>query len=204
MPIGGTYQVLYNFLGTNQPGNSSDGADPEGRLALGPDGTIYGTTSFGGNPSGDGTAWSIKLTNGTWVYKQIYKFNGNTGGSLPHSGLILAADGALYGTTAGGGQYGGGTFYKLVPNGSTWTYVTLHNFIPFDPNGDSPYGDLLYANNNFYGMNLTGGSIAQCVSNPTAVARSSSSTRAPPTISTVTVSATSLGGTVRATPRSGK
>jgi uncharacterized repeat protein (TIGR03803 family) len=165
MPIGGTYQVLYNFLGTNQPGNSSDGADPEGRLALGPDGTIYGTTSFGGDPSGDGTAWSIKLTNGTWVYNQIYKFNGNTGGSLPHSGLILAADGALYGTTAGGGLYGGGTFYKLVPNGSSWTYVTLHNFIPRDPNGDSPYGDLLYANNNFYGMNLTGGSIAQCVNN---------------------------------------
>ena len=157
--------MLYDFRGNNQPGGSSDGADPEGRLALGPDGTIYGTTSFGGDPSGDGTAWSIKLTNGTWVYNQIYKFNGNTGGSLPHSGLILATDGALYGTTAGGGLYGGGTFYKLVPNGSSWTYVTLHNFVPRDPNGDSPYGDLLYANNNFYGMNLTGGSIAQCVNN---------------------------------------
>jgi uncharacterized repeat protein (TIGR03803 family) len=165
MPIGGSYQVLYNFLGNIQPGGSSDGANPEGRLALGPDGTIYGTTSFGGDPSGDGTAWSIKLVSGTWAYQQIYKFNGNTGGSLPHSGLILAADGALYGTTAGGGLYGGGTFYKLVPNGSAWTYVTLHNFIPRDPNGDSPYGDLLYANNNFYGMNLTGGSIAQCVNN---------------------------------------
>ena len=79
MPIGGTYQVLYNFQGNIQIGNSTDGADPEGELALGPDGTIYGTTSFGGNPSGDGTAWSIKLTIGTWVYKQIYKFNGNTG-----------------------------------------------------------------------------------------------------------------------------
>src|SRR5262249_37715524 len=138
MPIGGTYQVLYNFQGNIQPGPSTDGADPEGRLALGPDGTIYGTTSFGGNPSGDGTAWSIKLTTGTRVYNQIYKFNGNTGGSLPHSGLIWAADGPLYGTTAGGGQYGGGTFYKLVPNGSSWTYVTLHNFIPLDPNGNSP------------------------------------------------------------------
>jgi uncharacterized repeat protein (TIGR03803 family) len=162
MPIGGTYQVLYNFQGNIQPGNSSDGANPEGRLALGPDGTIYGTTSFGGDPSDDGTAWSIKLISGTWVYSQIYKFNGNTGGSLPHSGLILAADGALYGTTAGGGNFGGGTFYKFVPKGTSWTYVTLHNFIPLDPNGDSPYGDLLYANNNFYGMNLTGGAVQQC------------------------------------------
>jgi uncharacterized repeat protein (TIGR03803 family) len=103
MPIGGTYQVLYNFLGTNQPGGSTDGADPEGRLALGPDGTIYGTTTFGGSPSGYGTAWSIK--NG--VYKQLYIFGNNGTGSYPHSGLVLAADGALYGTTSGGGDYGG-------------------------------------------------------------------------------------------------
>jgi uncharacterized repeat protein (TIGR03803 family) len=163
MPIGGTYQVIYNFLGNVQPGGSTDGADPEGRLALGPDGTIYGTTSFGGDPSGDGTAWSIKLVNGSWVYNQIYEFNGNTGGSLPHSGLILASDGALYGTTSGGGTYGGGTFYKLVPQSNgTWSYVTLQNFIPLDPNGNSPYGDLLYTNNSFYGMNLTGGAVSQC------------------------------------------
>jgi uncharacterized repeat protein (TIGR03803 family) len=162
MTTGGSYQVLYNFLGNIQPGNSTDGATPEGPVALGPDGTIYGTTSSGGDPSGDGTAWSIKLVNGTWVYKQIYEFNGNTGGSLPHGGRILASDGALYGTTAGGGIYGGGTFYKLTPNGSAWSYVTLHNFIPLDPNGDSPYGDLLYANSKFYGMNLTGGVVSQC------------------------------------------
>ena len=164
MPIGGTYQVLYNFLGNSQPGGSSDGANPEGRLALGSDGTIYGTTTHGGDPSGDGTAWSIKLTNSTWVYTQLYKFNGTTATSLPHSGLILAADGALYGTAAGGGTYGGGAFYKLLPNGSTWTYITLHNFKQLDVNGDDPYGDLLYANNNFYGMNLTGGAVSQCSS----------------------------------------
>jgi uncharacterized repeat protein (TIGR03803 family) len=165
MTTGGSYSVLYNFLGNNQIGNSSDGANPEGRLALGPDGTIYGTTTFGGNPSGDGTAWSIKQVGGNWVYTQLYKFGSNGGGTLPHSGLIMATDGALYGTTAGGGTYGGGTFYKLLPVGSGWAYVTLHNFIPRDVNGDSPYGDLLYANNNFYGVNLTGGSIPQCVNN---------------------------------------
>ena len=165
MPIGGTYQVLYNFLGTNQIGGSSDGANPEGRLALGADGTIYGTTTHGGDPNGDGTAWSIKLVNGTPVYTQIYKFNGTTATSLPHSGLILAADGALYGTAAGGGTYGGGAFYKLVPNGAAWTYVTLHNFKPLDVNGNSPYGDLLYANNNFYGVNLSGGAVSQCSGN---------------------------------------
>ena len=162
MPLGGPYQVIYNFVGTNTGG--SDGANPEGRLALGADGTIYGTTTHGGDPAGDGTAWSIKLVNSTWVYTQLYKFNGTTATSLPHSGLVLAADGALYGTAAGGGTYGGGAFYKLLPNGSSWTYITLHNFKPLDVNGDSPYGDLLYANNNFYGMNLSGGAVSQCSS----------------------------------------
>ena len=117
MTKAGGYQVIYNFMGVNQPGGSTDGAQPEGRLALGPDGTIYGTTSFGGTPSGYGTAWSIKLVNGTWVYKQLYRFG--SPGNLPHSGLIMGSDGTLYGTGAGGGAYQSGVIYRLLPPGAT-------------------------------------------------------------------------------------
>jgi hypothetical protein len=161
---GSGYQVLYNFLGVNQIGNSHDGANPEGRLALGPDGTIYGTTSFGGSPSGYGTAWSIKNVGGSWQYNQLYIFG--SPGNLPHSGLILGNDGALYGTGSGGGDFQSGVIYRLVQSGATWTYQLLHSFIGRDPNGDNPYGDLLYANGKFYGMNLTGGDIVDCPGSP--------------------------------------
>jgi uncharacterized repeat protein (TIGR03803 family) len=167
MTTGGSYLVLYNFKGVNQPGNSSDGAQPEGRLALGPDGTIYGTTGFGGSPSGYGTAWSIKQNGSTWDYKQLYIFG--SPGNLPHSGLILGNDGDLYGTGAGGGNYQSGVIYRFLPpataNG-TWTYQLLHSFIGRDPNGDDPTADLLYANGKFYGTNLTGGDITDCPSAP--------------------------------------
>jgi uncharacterized repeat protein (TIGR03803 family) len=161
---GSGYQVLYNFKGVNQPGGSTDGAQPEGRLAQDPDGTIYGTTTIGGSPpSGYGTAWSLKFNGSTWDYKQLYIFG--SPGNLPHNGLILAADGNLYGTGAGGGDFQNGVIYRLVrpaTQGGQWTYQLLHSFKGIDPNGDTPYGDLLYANGKFYGENLSGGDTAGC------------------------------------------
>ena len=168
MTKGGSYKVLYNFKGVNQPGNSHDGANPEGRLALGPDGTIYGTTSFGGSPSGYGTAWSLKWNGSTATYKQLYIFG--SPGNLPHSGFIRTGDGKLYGTGAGGGAYQEGVIYRLVPPvapSTKWTYERLHSFIGRNANGNIPYGDLLYAKQIFYGGNLAGGHITnggECVS----------------------------------------
>jgi uncharacterized repeat protein (TIGR03803 family) len=162
---GSGYQVLYDFKGVNQIGGSHDGANPEGRLALGPDGTIYGTTSFGGSPSGYGTAWSIQQNGASWTYTQLHIFG--SAGNLPHSGLIRAADGNLYGTGAGGGDFQSGVIYRLAPaGGGQWTYQLLHSFKGRDPNGDTPYGDLLYANGKFYGGNLSGGDLADCPQSP--------------------------------------
>jgi uncharacterized repeat protein (TIGR03803 family) len=162
---GGSYSVLYNFKGVNQPGNSTDGAQPEGRLVLGKDGTIYGTTTFGGTPSGYGTAWSIKHVGTKWVYKQLYIFAGqghNNDANLPHSGFIAGPGGSLYGTGAGGGTYQSGALYQLLPPkpGTTrWTYRTLHSFKGRDPNGDTPYGDITSRLGTIYGENLSGGHV---------------------------------------------
>jgi uncharacterized repeat protein (TIGR03803 family) len=163
----GNYSVLYNFKGINQPGNSKDGANPNGRLALGPDGTIYGTTEFGGSASSFGTAWSIKQVNGSWQYAQLYIFGSGPAGSTPNSGLVFGRDGNLYGTTSGGGQNGGGVIYKLAPAaGGQWTYQTLFNFIPRSSTGDTPTADLLYANGILYGANIGGGDVADCPQSP--------------------------------------
>jgi len=161
----GAYTVLYDFKGVNQPGNSTDGADPEGRLTLGSDGTIYGTTTFGGTPSGYGTAWSIKKAGSKWDYKQLYIFAGNghpLDANLPHSGLVAGPAGSLYGTGAGGGKFQEGAIYQLTPPataGQKWGYKTLHSFNGRDPHGDTPYPDIVVHKGTIYGGTLSGGYI---------------------------------------------
>jgi uncharacterized repeat protein (TIGR03803 family) len=162
MTKAGGYAVLYDFLGVNQPGGSHDGAQPEGRLALGTDGTIYGTTTFGGSPSGYGTAWSIKQNGAKWTYKQLHIFGMGSDGNLPHSGLVKGVGNIYYGTGAGGGHFQEGVIYKLAPPvapSTKWTSTVLHSFTGRDKNGNSPYGVLLYAKSKLYGTDLLGGHV---------------------------------------------
>jgi uncharacterized repeat protein (TIGR03803 family) len=164
---GSGFEVLYTFLGTIQPGNSTDGANPEGRLAQGADGTIYGTTTFGGTPSGYGTAWSLKLTDGKWVYKQLRRFAAGShfnDANLPHAGLVIDANGVLYGAGAGGGVYQSGAVYELTPPAKVddeWAYKTLYSFKGQNTNGNSPYGPLMLNDNLLYGANVAGGDFTQ-------------------------------------------
>ena len=99
-------------------GPPSDGGLPEGVLAIGPDGTLYGTTyeggsnicarPFDGSEFGCGTVF--KLTpptspGGIWGYAVIYNFIGADGdGALPTAGVVVGKNGALYGTTSAGGS----------------------------------------------------------------------------------------------------
>jgi len=61
-------------------------------------------------------------------YKLIHRFN-ERNGAYPAAGLIFDAAGNLYGTTAFGGNYTGGTVFRLTPgkNGK-WTGKVLHSF----------------------------------------------------------------------------
>ncbi|MBV8594457.1 MAG: hypothetical protein JOZ27_09180 [Caulobacteraceae bacterium] len=65
--------------------------------------------------------------------------NNGTDGALPQSGVIVAADGSLYGVTQAGGSYtalfgGLGTIYRLAYGSSGgWQEQQLYNFTQ---NGD--------------------------------------------------------------------
>ena len=152
-------------MGDNEPFGPPDGAQPQGRLALGKDGTIYGTTAFGGDPTGYGTAWSLTpKSGGKWTYAQLYRFGRAPipgGPNLPHSGLVIDLAGNLYGTGAGGGAYGSGTLYRLSPpkSGKIWNVTVLHSFKGFDPGGDTPFADIELSGGVLYGSSLTGGII---------------------------------------------
>ncbi|HZT41518.1 MAG TPA: choice-of-anchor tandem repeat GloVer-containing protein [Chthonomonadaceae bacterium] len=113
----GAATLLYSFTG------GTDGSNPLGGVIQASDGNFYGTTFFGG-AHGAGTVY--KLTpSGT--FSVLYTFTGGSDGSWPINlgGLIQGSDGALYGTTNGGTNYG--TVWRLTLAGSLTTLYTFTN-----------------------------------------------------------------------------
>jgi uncharacterized repeat protein (TIGR03803 family) len=79
----------------------------------------------------------------------IHDFTGPPGdGVNPSAGLIADKDGALYGTTAAGGQSNAGVVFKLTPpcaGQQNWTMTVLYSFKGEDGNdGASPIGRLTF------------------------------------------------------------
>jgi uncharacterized repeat protein (TIGR03803 family) len=117
----GTLTTLYNFC--PDPG-CSNGQLPSGSLALGVDGNFYGTTQVGGFPD-HGTVYKITPT-GTLTTLHVFCRQKNCpDGANPYAGLVLAHDGAFYGTTIKGGTTQNGTIFRIGPGGA---FTTLHNF----------------------------------------------------------------------------
>ena len=80
----------------------------------------------------------------------------DTYGRPPLAGVIQASDGSLYGTTSGGGAFGGGTVFKLDASGGRFA---LHSFGPIgsDTDGYRPGAGLIQASDgNFYGTTSLG------------------------------------------------
>lgn len=147
----GTEKVLHSF------GNGTDGIAPTSSL-IDVNGTLYGTTAFGGGycvadgTTGCGTVFSVAPTDTEQV---LYRFGGGSDGAVPYAGLI-DVKGALYGTTAYGGDVtsrtGLGTVFKIGKNGEE---QVLHNFGFSD--GWHPEASLIDVNGVLYGTTDQGG-----------------------------------------------
>lgn len=102
-----THNVLHSFKGVPSGKGNGDGALPSG-VRFDAVGNLYGTTDQGGFcTTSDGITVCygsvFRLTppghlGGTWTESVLYRF-GVTGLSDPHGGVILDAQGNLYGTT---------------------------------------------------------------------------------------------------------
>ncbi len=165
---------LYTFAGGN------DGGGPAG-VVFGPDGSLYGTTYYGGLscPSdtqyGCGTVFHLRPSPSAcksalcpWTESVLYRFaGGSSDGAGPNAPVVFDHAGNIYGTTYQGGMYSPdcefsddwcGTVFELSPANGGWTETVPYIFSPSGSAGQSPEAGLaIDAAGDLYGTALVGG-----------------------------------------------
>lgn len=147
---------LYKFHGT-------DGSDPQARMTIGPDGSLYGTTPYGG-AFDNGTVYNLRppvsvcrTSSCPWTERVLYSFQGGDDGLVPFIvEPVFDQLANLYGTTYAGGSRSpaGGVIFKLSPSGGAWTESTVYSF----GGTDHPYSGVVFdAAGNLYGTTTNGG-----------------------------------------------
>lgn len=155
--------VIYRFAGGN------DGRHPFGGLVADASGALYGTANAGGQ-YGYGTVFKLtpSASGQTWTETTLYSFcrlSSCDDGSYPEAGLVFDNQGALYGTTSEGGDYGYGMVFQLTPpavSGGPWTETVLYSFCKlfecFD--GSYPQSGVIFDNHgSLYGTTEGAGGI---------------------------------------------
>lgn len=150
----GVLTVLHAFSPLTSYSNA-DGANPEGGLVEGKDGSFYGTTRNGGAH----TTGVVFRVSPTGVFTTLHTFMAKSGGpgsdgAYSYAGLIRGSDDNFYGTTFEGGIVGiYGTIFRITPDG---TLTTLHSFAKSD--GNHPWATPFQGTDgNLYGTTYYGG-----------------------------------------------
>ena len=144
------------------------GGRPTGGVIVGPDGSVYGMTQYGGtgcSPNGCGTVYMLrppaavcKAVSCPWTKTILYSFQGYPDGGYPEFGsLTLDKYGNLYGATAGEGANLMGTVFRMTPSNGGWTESVLYNFTG-GADGALPYSTVtIDGAGNLYGTTFAGG-----------------------------------------------
>ncbi len=133
------YQDLHDFAG-----GAADGDTPYAELVADGQGRLYGTTYLGG-AFGGGTVFRITLPTGKTgpaSFELLHSFQ-SPEGVTPEGGVLIGADGGIYGTTLQGGAHSGGTVFRLDP--ATLALTDLHDFNAgaTPPDGNNPVAGLI-------------------------------------------------------------
>lgn len=94
----GTLTVLYNFC-FNDNANCPDGAGPAGTIALGSDGSFFGTTKGSFTGGEDSTIYNINTAGSLTTLHTFCGALSCSGASASSGGLTLAWNGNFYGTS---------------------------------------------------------------------------------------------------------
>jgi uncharacterized repeat protein (TIGR03803 family) len=150
---GDFYKVTAKGAFTPHNFNFTDGDGPN-LPVQGSDGSFYGTTQFGGDPTCKcGVVYKTTTAGKITV---LHNFTGGASdGNRPTGILVQGKDGDFYGTTYSGGSNGLGTIFKIS---STKVYKLIHSFTG-DPDGTHPLAGMIAGSDgNLYGTTTTGGS----------------------------------------------
>jgi uncharacterized repeat protein (TIGR03803 family) len=145
-----------------------DGSAPAWGLVQANNGSLYGTTFFGGAnsslPTGSpyGTLFDVTPSGALTTLYSFCSQAGCTDGYSSYGGLMQATDQNVYGSTYFGGASsacldGCGTLYRVTPSGA---FSTIYNFCsqPGCTDGASPFGALVQHTNGFlFGTTYGGG-----------------------------------------------
>ena len=156
---GWVFNPLYSFA-------TSDGVFTEAPLAIGPDGTLFGTTAAGGT-AGEGTVYDVHPPSNPcrgaicpWTESVLHSFTGGADGAVPGYGaLVFNHAGNGFGTTTLGGINNGGVVYELTRTQQGWTESVAYTLSDLTT-GTDPYSGLIVDNTgNLYGTASSAGGL---------------------------------------------
>jgi uncharacterized repeat protein (TIGR03803 family) len=145
---------LHRFTG------GKDGLLPAG-LALGPAGTLFGWTPYGGAQAcACGVVYELSRVGGNWTQTIVHTFTGGTDGARP--GTLVFNSGILYGAATIGGatsrcfNAGCGVVFQLTQNSNqSWSETVLHTFSV--DTGQEPDSLIFGIGGQLYGAAYAGG-----------------------------------------------
>jgi hypothetical protein len=121
-----TYKEIFAFAG-----GFANGGEPTAGVTFDANGALWGVAATAGTDTSIGLLYSLTpptSSQGTWTYQPAYSFTGGKDGGVLAGGLVLGADGGLYGATNSGGVAGGQLFPTF--GYSKFGYGTLFGYTP--------------------------------------------------------------------------
>jgi len=152
------FKTLHAFTGI------PEAAFPYGGVIADSQGSLYGTTYFGG-ATGSGSVYKLTKSKGRFSETVLYSFTGGKDGGAPTTTLMFDGKGNLYGTTSAGGDGNGdGVVFKLAPkSGGKWVESVVHQFGGGSDGRNPYYGLIGDTAGHLFGTTAIGGGSGQGV-----------------------------------------
>lgn len=148
--------VIHTFAGAPK-----DGIEPHGTMTVDAAGNLYGTTLAGGKKNSGTVFELVRKKKRKFTEKILYSFPTNKDGlateGYPYAGVVLDAEGNIYGNTLNNYEGSDGVVYELVAPAGKGSYK---NEVLADFNqatGWQPDDSLTLYGGNLYGMASGGG-----------------------------------------------